>query len=400
MEFKTLSIEDIEFSVDNPRLTFVDESLEELSDSIKRDGIIQPIIVKPNGSKYKLVVGERRVRAAIRANIPKLPAIIRDDISNEEASRLRLTENINRKDLDPFERVNGIKAHMEKYGLSLEQMAMELNKKPETVKGWFHLEEATSPKIKIVDNFIRKLGTQKLMEIAKYNFETQETLAEKIVEHDLTVDQVRRFITLFESNPDADLDMLVTKVRQQVKTIEVTLPVEEAEQVLKRSKEIRKKEEKAEKKLKKLLRKRIKPQQIRSTEPDFSKESNDLIKSNTTERSQTLASVNIPIELPSIKKVRETEVAKLAEAEKLTTDEVKRLTELDKAESTLSPRELVETVKKEMRPQIMVLEIQPKMHDALEAYSNSEKIFVKEAVLMLLEEGLENHGYWERGKGK
>ena len=86
MEFKTISLEDIEFG-DNPRLTFMDDSLEELSASLKRDGLIEPIIVKPNGLKYELIIGERRVRAAIRANIPKLPAIIRDDITDEEASR-------------------------------------------------------------------------------------------------------------------------------------------------------------------------------------------------------------------------------------------------------------------------------------------------------------------------
>jgi len=386
MEMKTISIEDIELRADNPRLTFADESLGELSESLKRDGIIEPIIVRPKGLKYELVVGERRVRAAIRANIPKLLAIIREDITDEEASRLRLVENINRKDLNVFEKVAGIKAHTRNFGRTVEEVAEELGKKVETVNGWMRLAETTSPKIKIVDNFVRVLGTQKLMEISKYNFETQEKLAEKIVAEDLTVDQVRRFVALFDSNPEANLDTLIRKVKQQVKTIEVTLPVEEAEKVLRRAKEVREREKKAEKKLKKHLRKKIKPQATVPTEI------------TTPKSSQLEASVEVPVELPSIRKLRDTELAKLAENEKLSADEVKRLTELDRANSDLSPKELVEMVKKQMRLQIVVLEVRPKLYSALEAYADSQSVFLKEAILMILEESLESHGYWTRGR--
>jgi len=386
MEMKTISIEDIELRADNPRLTFADESLGELSESLKRDGIIEPIIVRPKGLKYELVVGERRVRAAIRANIPKLLAIIREDITDEEASRLRLVENINRKDLNVFEKVAGIKAHTRNFGRTVEEVAEELGKKVETVNGWMRLAETTSPKIKIVDNFVRVLGTQKLMEISKYNFETQEKLAEKIVAEDLTVDQVRRFVALFDSNPEANLDTLIRKVKQQVKTIEVTLPVEEAEKVLRRAKEVREREKKAEKKLKKHLRKKIKPQATVPTEI------------TTPKSSQLEASVEVPVELPSIRKLRDTELAKLAENEKLSADEVKRLTELDRANPDLSPKELVEMVKKQMRLQIVVLEVRPKLYSALEAYADSQSVFLKEAILMILEESLESHGYWTRGR--
>lgn len=386
MEMKTVSLEDIELRADNPRLTFADESLDELSASLKQDGIIEPIIVKPKGVKYELVVGERRVRAAIRANISKLPAIIREDITDEEASRLRLVENINRKDLNVFEKVSGIKAHTKNFGRTIEEAAEELGKKVETVKSWIRLAETTSPKIKIVDNFVRALGTQKLMEISKYAFETQEKLAEKIVSEKLTVDQVRRFVTLFESNPEADLGLLVRKVKEQVKTIEVTLPVEEAYKVLKRAKEVRKREKKAEKKLKKHLRKKTKPQAIVP------------IETNALEPPQLETSVEVPLELPSIKRLKDTELAKLTEKEKFSANEVERLTVLDSTNPELSPKELVEMVKKQMRSQIVVLEFPPKLYSALEAYANSQRVFLKEAVLMILEEGLESHGYWKRGR--
>lgn len=386
MQIKTISLEDIELRADNPRLTFADESLDELSASLQRDGLIAPIVVRPKGLKYELIVGERRIRAAIRANIAKLPAIIREDITDEEASRLRLIENINRKDLNVFERVAGIEAHMRNYGRKLEVVAKELGKEVETVKSWIRLAKTTSPNIKIVDNFVRSLGTQKLMEISKYNFQTQERLAEKIVAENLTVDQVRRFITLFESNPEVNLDTLVKKVKQQVKTIEVTLPIEEADKILKRAREIRKGEKKAEKKLKRYLRKKAKPKAITSSEEAAFR------------IHQPEETVEIPIQLPSTKNLRETELAKLAERETFSRDEVNRLTELDRTNPDLQPKELVERVKREIRPQIMVLEISPKLYSALEVYANSQKVFLKEAALMILEEGLENHGYWNRGR--
>lgn len=386
MELKTISMEDIELKVDNPRITIVDESLDELSESIKLDGIIEPIVVRRNGLKYDLVIGERRVRAAIRANISKIPAIIRDDITDEEASRLRLVENINRKDLNVFERVNGIKAHMEKFGRTIEEVAKEFGKKVETVKSWIRLAETTSPKIKIVDNFVRKLGTQKLMEISKYNFETQYKLAEKIVSNNLTVDQVRRFTALFDSNPDVNLDILVGKVKEQVKTIEVTLPVDEANKILKRVKAIRKKEKKAEKKLKKHLRKKRQQQATDSIN----------YPNPTSAKLETV--IEVPIKLPSIKKLRETKLAKLAEKENFSAEEAKRLSELDKSNPDLSPEEIVGIVNKQIRPQIMVLEVPPKLYSAIDAYASSQRVFLKESVLMILEEGLEVHGYWTRGR--
>jgi ParB family chromosome partitioning protein len=384
MDLKTISIEDIIFQADNPRLTFFDESLEELSRSLKQDGIIEPIVVRPHGSKYDLIVGERRVRAAIRANIPKIPAVIREDITDEEASRLRLVENINRKDLDVFEKVIGIKAHMKQYGKSIEAIAAELGKQVETVKSWIRIAENTSPKIKIEDNFIRSLGTQKLMEISKYTFETQERLAEKIVSEDLTVDQVRRFATLFESNPDADLDLLVRKVKQQVKTIEVTLPIDEANKLQKRAREIRLKDKKAEDKLKNFLRKKNKLEKTANKEA---------IPPSPPRMEQ----VDLPTRLHGLENVRETELARLTQKEQLSQDEIDRVTDLNRNNPDTSPKEIVDMVKRQTRAQVMVLEIPPSLYNALEAYATTQNAFLKQAAILLLEEGLESHGYWRRG---
>ena len=384
MKTKVISLEEIEFQPNNPRLTFADESMDELIASLKKDGLIQPIVVRPKGTKYELVVGERRVRAAVRANIPKLLAIIREDITDEEASRLRLIENINRKDLDVFEKVRGIKTHMEKYGYTLDQMAGMLHKGVRIVKDWFRLADTISPKIKEIDFFVRKLGTFNLIKISKYDDETQNRLARKIVGEKLSQDQVIRFLNLFDSNPDVDLNTLVEKAKVQMKTIEVTLPVEEAEKVLEKAKEIRKKEEKAKKKLEKHLRKPRKKKKKAKVEKE---------------------TVEVPYETPSVKKLWETALAKEVEKAGLTAKEVELLKRFERQvqidqirpeEFTAKAHELVERVISETRPQIVVLEVPPKLYKAIEAFANSERIFVKDAVLALVEECLERRGFWRR----
>ena len=386
MKSKVISLEEIEFQPDNPRLTFADESMDELVASLKRDGLIQPILVRPKGAKYELVVGERRVRAAVRANIPKLPAIIREDITDEEASRLRMIENINRRDLNVFEKVNGIKTHMEKYGTTFEEMAKALQKKVVTLQDWFAVTRTTSPKIKVRDHFVRQVGIMNLRLLAKYNDETQERLAEKIFEKNLSQEKVKRFLKLFDSNPDADLELLSQKAEEQMKTIEVTLPAEEAKEVLRKAEEIRKKEKKAKKKLERHLRK---PRRKKAKAKEEKEEKR----------------VEIPYETPAIKKLWDSTLAKEIQKAGLTAREVELLKKFERQVQIAQMRpeefgakahELVERVISETRPQIVVLEVPPKLYKAIEAFANSERIFVKDAVLVLLEECLERRGFWER----
>lgn len=403
LELKTISIEEIELNPDNPRTSFMDDSLKELSLSIKRDGLIEPIVVRSHGIKYELIVGERRVRAAILVDVPRLPAIIRNDLDDEEVSRLRLIENLARKDLSVFERVNGIKSHMENFNLNIDDVAKSFNKTPATIKSWFRLAENTSPNIKSSDKHVRLLGTQKLMEISKYNFETQERFAELIINNKLTVDQIRRLVLLFGNNPDADINFLIKKVKEQVKTIEVTLPIDEAKKLLKKVKKRRNKEKKAVKKLQKYLRPRklnkdssdtkISPPQ--STSPIVSQPTLPMISqpNKKEQEAQRVTSIEIPIQLPNLKKIRDTQIAKLVNSEKFTAAETSRLQNLDREFPDMPPNKLIEMVVNEMRPRIMVIEIPPKIYTSLELFSSESKIFPKEGLMLLVEEGLMSHGY-------
>ena len=117
-----LKIIDVEPNKNQARKKFDTESLEELAESIKRYGVIQPIVVTQKEKYYEIIAGERRWRASKLAGLTEIPAIIRenDERKNQEIS---LIENIQREDLNPIEKAKGFKVLMEDYGLTQQQLA-------------------------------------------------------------------------------------------------------------------------------------------------------------------------------------------------------------------------------------------------------------------------------------
>jgi ParB family transcriptional regulator, chromosome partitioning protein len=111
----TIPVADIHPNPDQPRRYFSDEKLDELAASIARHGIIQPIVVRPHGGGYQIVAGERRWRAAQRAQIHDIPAIIRD-FDDAETMEIALLENIQRQDLNPIEEAEAYKKLTELFG--------------------------------------------------------------------------------------------------------------------------------------------------------------------------------------------------------------------------------------------------------------------------------------------
>ena len=124
---KSLKITEVEPNRDQPRKTFNQESLEELAESIKTYGVIQPIVVTKMNGYYGIVAGERRWRAAKLAGLEEIPAIIRDD-DEQTNKEIALIENIQREDLNPFEKALGIRHLMEKYGMTQEQVSKKIGK--------------------------------------------------------------------------------------------------------------------------------------------------------------------------------------------------------------------------------------------------------------------------------
>ena len=117
-----LKIIDVEPHKTQPRMNFDDQKIEELANSIKEYGVIQPIIVAKKNNYYQIVAGERRWRAAKKAGLSEIPSIIRN-YTEQKNKEVALIENIQREDLNPIEKAKALKEIIEKYGLTQQELA-------------------------------------------------------------------------------------------------------------------------------------------------------------------------------------------------------------------------------------------------------------------------------------
>lgn len=146
---KTLRITEVEPNREQPRKNFNQESLEELSESIKTYGIIQPIVVSKENGYYAIIAGERRWRAAKLAGLEEIPAIIRD--SDEQTNReISLIENIQREDLNPYEKALGIRSLMDRYGLTQEEVSKKIGKSRSSVSNTVRILYLTPDVLELV----------------------------------------------------------------------------------------------------------------------------------------------------------------------------------------------------------------------------------------------------------
>jgi len=122
---QSLKIIDVEPNREQPRRSFDEEALEELSNSIKEYGVIQPIIVTKEDNYYKIVAGERRWRASKKAGMTEIPAIVRE-YDKQKNSEIALIENIQREDLNPIEKATAIRELLDTYNLTQQQLADKL----------------------------------------------------------------------------------------------------------------------------------------------------------------------------------------------------------------------------------------------------------------------------------
>lgn len=120
-----IKITEIEPNKEQPRRNFNSESIDELSESIKKYGVIQPIIVSKKDNYYEIIAGERRWRASKKAGLQEMPCIIRES-KEKENKEIALIENIQREDLNPIEKASSFRTLMDEYGLTQAELAETL----------------------------------------------------------------------------------------------------------------------------------------------------------------------------------------------------------------------------------------------------------------------------------
>ena len=146
----TLPINEIEPNRDQPRKVFNEKALGELAASIEKNGVLQPLLVRPmSDGSYRLIAGERRWRAARMAGLHEVPVTIRE-MTDEEAGVFALIENLQREDLNPVEEARGIKSLIDAYGFTQEEAADRIGKSRTAVTNTIRLLKLPEPLLQLL----------------------------------------------------------------------------------------------------------------------------------------------------------------------------------------------------------------------------------------------------------
>jgi ParB family chromosome partitioning protein len=146
-----VDIDLIEPSPYQPRTRFREESLAELAQSIQANGIIQPLVLRPVGSRFQLLAGERRWRAAQRAGLNRVPAVIRE-VDDESALEITLVENIQREDLNPVEEARAFERLLDEFQLTQEEVATRTGKDRTTIANAVRLLRLEKPVLDLIED--------------------------------------------------------------------------------------------------------------------------------------------------------------------------------------------------------------------------------------------------------
>lgn len=185
---ETLPLREIEPDPGQPRKTFDDETLAELSASIAEHGLLQPIAVRPRASGgYLIVAGERRWRASRMAGLTEVPVIVKD-VTDEQAMELALVENLQREDLDPVEEAAGIRELMDRYGLTQEQAARKLGKSRSALANILRLLSLPESVLELLKSGFITIGHAKVV-LGLPTPELQAEAAQMIADNQLNVRQ-------------------------------------------------------------------------------------------------------------------------------------------------------------------------------------------------------------------
>ena len=152
-----LDIDRIQRGKYQPRQNFDQESLQELADSIRSQGIVQPVVVRPEGDHFELVAGERRWRAAQLAGLQKVPAVIRE-LDAKSAAAIALIENIQREDLNPLEQAQAFLRLIEEFDLTHQQVADSVGRSRAAVSNLLRLLDLAEPVKQQVNKGLLDMG--------------------------------------------------------------------------------------------------------------------------------------------------------------------------------------------------------------------------------------------------
>jgi ParB family chromosome partitioning protein len=200
---KVISLAKIDPNPDQPRQAMEAGALGELVASIKANGILQPVVVKPAGDRYQLIAGHRRTEAAKKAGLKEITAIVRTDSTDEKQAEWALIENIHRADLNAIERAKAYKAYLAKFKLTHAQGAERLGEDRTTITNFMRLLDLNPGVQDLVARGLLSAGHAKVL-AGVTDLGRQDTLANRCVAENLSVRKLEELAAVSADAPAAE----------------------------------------------------------------------------------------------------------------------------------------------------------------------------------------------------
>ena len=220
-----VSIAQIEPNQEQPRKYFNEDQLNELAESVKNFGILQPLLVQRKGEFYEIIAGERRWRAAKLAGLKEVPVLIRD-YTKQQTLEIALIENVQRADLNPIEEAKAYQMLVQEFGLKQEEVAERVSKNRATITNSMRLLKLDERvQQMLVENLISGGHARALLGLE--DKEQQYELAKKVRENQLSVRQVEKLVKMMTApkkekkadTEERDLSFIYRDIEEKLKSV-------------------------------------------------------------------------------------------------------------------------------------------------------------------------------------
>ncbi|MCL1790343.1 MAG: ParB/RepB/Spo0J family partition protein [Peptococcaceae bacterium] len=212
-EIQEIPLADLDPNPGQPRKEFDEEKLRELAHSISEHGLLQPILVYPNGMRYYIIAGERRFRAAQIAGLEDISCIVLDECDSQNMTEKALIENIQRDDLSPVDEGMAYARLIDDYGLTQEEIANRVSKSRSTITNLLRVVQMPEEILKMISNEFISLGHAKVL-LSMEDVDEQILMARRIIREGLSVRRLEEMIKMRFREPAPIITKKVTPVKE------------------------------------------------------------------------------------------------------------------------------------------------------------------------------------------
>lgn len=220
-----LKLSEIEPNHEQPRKDFNEELIHELADSIKKYGVLQPLLVQKAGDHYEIIAGERRWRAAKEAGLKEIPVVIRQ-YTKQQSMEIALIENVQREDLNPIEEALAYQRLFQEFGLTQEEIAERVSKNRSTITNSMRLLKLDKRVQEMIIQGVMSSGHARTL-LALENGEQQYQIALKVLSEHLSVRETEKLVKLLmkpkkqvkEKEKEQDLSFIFKDLEERMKQV-------------------------------------------------------------------------------------------------------------------------------------------------------------------------------------